>query len=110
VETGRALTLSLEIRKNLIGTLVDLFWKLPPVQLKLSSLLSGTGEYRIIPAVAADGIIVAPFLVGSDDVKAFFGPYGLAAGPASVSLVTKYPWMYAPQIGVAVRSIDRLRR
>jgi hypothetical protein len=106
VAPGEALGVSATIRRNVLGAVSDVFWRLDPVTIRVRFADGSSVERRIIPADAPDGIIVQPFLVQQSQLREFFGA-GLGAPAEAVSFHVNAPWLYAPEISLSFKALVR---
>ncbi|CAA0113900.1 Uncharacterised protein [Starkeya nomas] len=106
----RPLFVSLDIRKTLYGRLLNFFFKPPPVFLVVTYSDGSSEPYRLIPAMASEGMILSPTVTTApDDYLALAkGDISLLRKPVSFTVVADRwgPRAYAREIGVSIASID----
>lgn len=97
----------IEIKKNLFGKFLDLFYKMPLTEIELT-YENGTKEVkRLIPGIASSGFIISPNISNIDD----FESYVKGSGMTKVVSFTIHgnPFFYEGNIGVEQFEIERIR-
>lgn len=103
------LFVSLDIRETLYGRLLNFFFKPPPVFLVVTYSDGSSGSYRLIPAMASEGMVLSPTITTSDDYLALArGDITFLRRPVSFTVVADRwgPRAYAREIGVSISSVD----
>lgn len=103
------LFVSLDIRETLYGRLLNFFFKPPPVFLVVAYSDGSSGSYRLIPAMASEGMVLSPTITTSEDYLALArGDITFLRRPVSFTVVADRwgPRAYARKIGVSISSVD----
>lgn len=103
--------ISIDLRPNFVGKVLELFYRPPIVTLTVNYDDQSTAEYRLIPGMARDGFVISPLVnTIADYLNVSAGQTGLKSAKRpvtiSVSSGTAGNFAYRQEIDFAFRTID----
>lgn len=105
------LLLSLDVRPNLWGRLLQTVFKLPVANFEVEPAAGEPSAYRLVPAIARAGFIVTPLILDLPTAAAFFGgaPNVSASTARRVRVITE-PLGRRVHAGAISWRVERYRR
>jgi len=81
---GKALFLSLDIDKTLVGSALSLLLKPAPLMIEIETASGRRAVHRLIPAIAKSGFLISPYVVSAGDFLALANGLAAEDGPEAV--------------------------
>ena len=72
VQNGNDVYGSINLHKSLIGTLVSMLYKLPPLYIELSDEKGRIQKFRIIPEMMRSEFLISPLVLTTNDFEKYF--------------------------------------